>query len=63
MGVVRGDLGYLRRPSNPDGITAVEADHPGRVRAAVAERGVKLPAYLAIAETRRRFGALEVDLR
>ena len=36
---------------------AVEADHPDRVRAAVAASGVKLPVYLASAETRRRFGA------
>jgi peroxiredoxin len=40
---------------------AVEADHPERVRAAVAESGVKLPIYLASAESRRRFGALEAD--
>jgi hypothetical protein len=32
-----------------------------RVRAAAAESGVKLPVYLATAETRRRFGALQAD--
>jgi hypothetical protein len=31
------------------------------VRAVVAESGVKLPIYLASAESRRRFGALEAD--
>ena len=41
---------------------AVEADHPDRVRAAVAESGVKLPVYLASPETRKRFGVLEADV-
>ena len=40
---------------------AVEADKPERVRAVVAESGVKLPVYLANAETRQRFGATQVD--
>lgn len=40
---------------------AVEADNPGRVRAAAAASGVTLPVYLASAETRRRFGALQAD--
>ena len=40
---------------------AVEADNPDRVRAAAAASGVKLPVYLASAETRRRFGALQAD--
>jgi hypothetical protein len=40
---------------------AVEFDDPGRVRAAAARSGVKLPVYLASAETRRRFGALQAD--
>ena len=35
--------------------------HPDRVRAVAAESGVKLPVYLASAETRRRFGAVEAD--
>jgi hypothetical protein len=40
---------------------AVEANDPGRVRAAAAASGVKVPVYLASAETRRRFGALQAD--
>jgi peroxiredoxin len=40
---------------------AVETDNPVRVRAAAAASGVKLPVYLASAETRRRFGALQAD--
>ena len=40
---------------------AVEVDKPERVRAVVAESGVKLPVYLANAETRQRFGATQVD--
>ncbi len=40
---------------------AVESDLPDRVRAVTAESNVKLPVYLASAETRRRFGAGEAD--
>ena len=40
---------------------AVDADNPDRVRAAVTANGVKLPVYLASAETRRQFGALQAD--
>jgi hypothetical protein len=40
---------------------AVEADRPERVRATVAESGIKMPVYIASAETRQRFGAGEVD--
>jgi hypothetical protein len=40
---------------------AVEADNPDRVRAAAAASGVKLPVYLASADTRRRFGARQAD--
>jgi hypothetical protein len=40
---------------------AVEADNPARVRAVTAASGVKLPVYLASAETRRRFGVLQAD--
>ena len=40
---------------------AVEADNPIRVRAAAAASGVKLPVYLASAETCRRFGARLAD--
>jgi hypothetical protein len=40
---------------------AVEAADPGRVRTAAAESGLTLPVFLASAETRRRFGAIEAD--
>jgi peroxiredoxin len=40
---------------------AVESDNPGRVRAVSAASGVKLPVYLASAETCRRFGAVQAD--
>jgi hypothetical protein len=40
---------------------AVEAGHPGRVRATVAAHGVDLPVYLAAPETRRQFGAENAD--
>ena len=40
---------------------AVEADKPTHVRAAAVASGVKLPVYLASAETRRRFGARLAD--
>jgi hypothetical protein len=40
---------------------AVEVGDRDRVRAAAAVSGVKLPVYLATAETRRRFGALQAD--
>ena len=40
---------------------AVEAADPGRVRAAAAKTGLKMPVYLATAETRRRFGAFQAD--
>lgn len=42
-------------------VAAVEADEPESVRVVVAEAGVKLPVYLASAETRRRFGATQAD--
>jgi hypothetical protein len=40
---------------------AVDAGEPDRVRTAAAQSGVKLPIYLASAETRRRFGADTAD--
>ncbi len=40
---------------------AVEAEQPDRVRRAVADTGVDLPVYLASAETRRLFGAVQAD--
>jgi hypothetical protein len=40
---------------------AVDIENPDLVRAAIVASGVKLPVYLATAETRRRFGALETD--
>jgi hypothetical protein len=45
------------RPKFAMAAVAVEADHPDRVRAVLAEANVRLPVYLAPAETRRRFGA------
>jgi peroxiredoxin len=41
---------------------AVEADKPDHVRAVAAENYVTLPVYLASAETRQRFGTLDVEL-
>jgi hypothetical protein len=40
---------------------AAEADNPGRVRAALAESQSDLPAYLASADNRLRFGAENAD--
>jgi hypothetical protein len=42
-------------------VAAVEAGNPDGVRATVAESGVKLPVYLASAETLQRYGAERAD--
>jgi hypothetical protein len=42
-------------------LAAVEADQPGRVRAAVAQTGMKLPVYLTAPDSRRRYSAEQAD--
>jgi peroxiredoxin len=42
-------------------LAAVDSDQPARVRAAVSASGVDLPVYLASAESRRLFGALDAS--
>jgi hypothetical protein len=45
------------RPKFAMAAVAIEAEHPDRVRAMLAEMKARLPVYLAPAETRRAFGA------
>jgi hypothetical protein len=60
------ELEQATRPLRAQGrfalvLAAVDTDEPAGARAAVFEARVDMPVYLASAESRRRFGALDAD--